>query len=156
MFDRVRTARWQQDNEQWHLLILEELLDEATPDTLIRHRVVPQAIAFVYYQLSWFLFAVRPKWSYRLNADFEDHAEHEYAYLVEENPEWLEHRPYDGVFGEDYGRFTTPGRPVPPDRPRRTRPQAGELAADGRARASANRRSARRAPGDHHVSRPAG
>src|SRR5882724_3688443 len=26
IFDRVRLARWEQDNEQWHLLILEEQL----------------------------------------------------------------------------------------------------------------------------------
>ncbi len=52
------------------------------------------------------LFIVRPKWSYRLNADFEDHAEHEYAQFVEENA-WLAQRPYDGVFADDYGRFAT-------------------------------------------------
>jgi hypothetical protein len=37
-----------------------------------------------------------PEWSYRLNADFEDHAEHEYALLVTEHPEW-EDEPYDGA-----------------------------------------------------------
>ena len=31
VFDRVRTARWEQDNEQWHLLILEELTRDAAP-----------------------------------------------------------------------------------------------------------------------------
>ena len=107
VFERVNESRSQQDNEQWHLLIIQELLDERDePDTLIRHRLVPQAIAFVYYQLSVLLFIVRPKWSYRLNADFEDHAEHEYAHFVDEN-EWLSQRPYDGVFGDDYGRFAT-------------------------------------------------
>ncbi len=29
VFDRVRTSRWEQDNEQWHLLILEELTADA-------------------------------------------------------------------------------------------------------------------------------
>ena len=107
VFERVNESRSQQDNEQWHLLIIQELLDEGDePDTLIRHRLIPQAIAFVYYQLSVVLFIVRPKWSYRLNADFEDHAEHEYARFVEENV-WLGQRPYDGVFADDYGRFAT-------------------------------------------------
>ena len=36
----------------------------------------------------WLLYVVRPDWSYRLNADFEDHAEHEYMELVAEHPEW--------------------------------------------------------------------
>jgi len=104
IFDKVRVSRFEQDNEQWHLLILEELV-HAQPGRLgfVRHRIVPQIIAFAYYQLSWLMYAVRPSWSYRLNADFEDHAEHEYALLVEENPAW-EHEPYDGSFADDYGR----------------------------------------------------
>lgn len=104
IFDKVRVSRFEQDNEQWHLLILEELVD-AQPGRLgfVRHRIVPQIIAFAYYQLSWLMYAVRPRWSYRLNADFEDHAEHEYALLVEENPDW-EHEVYDGTFADEYGR----------------------------------------------------
>ena len=104
VFDRVRTARWEQDNEQWHLLILEELTRDAPRSGFLKSRVVPQILAFVYYQLSWFMFVIRPVWSYRLNADFEDHAEHEYAYLVQENPEW-ESIPYEGGFAEDFGSY---------------------------------------------------
>jgi ubiquinol oxidase len=103
VFDRVRTARWEQDNEQWHLLILEELTGGARRG-FVRSRVVPQLLAFAYYQLSWFMYAVRPGWSYRLNADFEDHAEHEYALLVQERPEW-EREPYHGEFSEDFAAF---------------------------------------------------
>jgi ubiquinol oxidase len=107
IFDRVAASRRQQDNEQWHLLILEELLDEqGERQPFFRYRVVPQIIAFAYYQLSWALYVAKPRWSYRLNADFEDHAEHEYALFVEENPD-LESRPYDGLFSEEYGRFDT-------------------------------------------------
>jgi hypothetical protein len=107
VFERVNESRAQQDNEQWHLLIIQELLDERDePDTLIRHRIAPQVLAFVYYQLSVVLHIARPVWSYRLNADFEDHAEHEYARFVDENL-WLSQRPYDGVFADDYGRFDT-------------------------------------------------
>lgn len=107
IFDRVEEARHQQDNEQWHLLILEELVaNHGKRETWFKHRVIPQLLAFGYYQLSWLLFVLRPKWSYRLNADFEDHAEHEYAAFVEENP-WLEDSPYDGLFADDYGRFAS-------------------------------------------------
>ncbi|MGH8993616.1 MAG: alternative oxidase [Acidimicrobiia bacterium] len=104
VFDRVRAARWEQDNEQWHLLILEELLDDGPRSPFIRHRIVPQILAFAYYQLSWFLYAIRPAWSYRLNADFEDHAEHEYALLVTEHADW-EQEPYEGSFTDDYGAY---------------------------------------------------
>jgi len=104
VFGRVRTARWEQDNEQWHLLICEELSGREERQPFVRSRVVPQLLAFVYYQLSWFMYVARPAWSYRLNADFEDHAEHEYAHLVAEHPEW-ESMPYDGSFTSDYGAY---------------------------------------------------
>ena len=105
IFDKVRVSRFEQDNEQWHLLILEEMVDQQ-PERLgfIRHRLVPQVLAFGYYQLSWLMYALRPAWSYRLNADFEDHAEHEYALMVAEHPEW-ETTPYEGSFIDDYGRY---------------------------------------------------
>jgi ubiquinol oxidase len=106
VFDRVRVSRWEQDNEQWHLLILEELTSDAPRGSWLKSRLLPQILAFAYYQLSWLTYAIRPAWSYRLNADFEDHAEHEYALFVDESP-WLEDRPYDGLFADDYGRFDT-------------------------------------------------
>ncbi len=105
IFDRVHESRNQQDNEQWHLLILEELIEaEGRREPFVRFRVVPQIIAFIYYQLSWLLYVLRPAWSYGLNADFEDHAEHEYANYVSEHPE-LAARRYDGIFADEYGRF---------------------------------------------------
>jgi len=67
---------------------------------------VPQLIALAYYHLSWTLYVIRPAWSYRLNVDFEDHAEHEYALLVQEHAEW-EQTPYDGPFTEEYGAFAS-------------------------------------------------
>ena len=111
IFDRVHESREQQDNEQWHLLILEELVDEqlgeqGAREPFVRYRLLPQVIAFAYYQLSWLFYVIHPAWSYRLNADFEDHAEHEYALFVDETPS-LEDRPYDGLFADDYGRFDT-------------------------------------------------
>jgi ubiquinol oxidase len=107
IFDRVTESRRQQDNEQWHLLILSELIEESGQRLgLVRHRLLPQLIAFAYYQLSWLLYAVRPRWSYRLNADFEDHAEHEYARFVAEHPE-LEDQPYEGLFAPEYGAFAS-------------------------------------------------
>ena len=109
IFERVTESRRQQDNEQWHLLILEELVD-AQPgrESFVRYRLLPQVLAFVYYQLSWFLYVVKPAWSYLLNADFEDHAEHEYALFVRENPEFQDER-YDGLFADDYGHFESLG-----------------------------------------------
>ena len=63
-------------------------------------------MAFVYYQLSWLLYVLHLAWSYRLNADFEDHAEHEYASLVTEHPEW-ETEPFESAFADDYAKVGT-------------------------------------------------
>ncbi len=107
IFDRVHESRGQQDNEQWHLLIMEELVERAGKrEGFVKFRVLPQALAMAYYWLSWLLYVIRPRWSYALNADFEDHAEHEYARFVAEHPE-LEDEPYDGLFADDYGHFAS-------------------------------------------------
>lgn len=105
IFDRVRESRIQQDNEQWHLLILEELTNKKRiEENFVLHGLVPQVIAFLYYQIAWILYAIRPEWSYLLNAYFEDHAEHEYMGYVAENPA-LEAEPFESIFAEDYGKF---------------------------------------------------
>ena len=105
IFDRVRESRQQQDNEQWHLLILEELIaGRGLREGFVRFWLIPQFIAFVYYQIVWLMYIVRPSWAYRLNAEFEDHAEHEYMEFVREHSE-LEQEPFDSILSEDYGPF---------------------------------------------------
>jgi len=107
IFDRINESRAQQDNEQWHLLILDEMI--ATDDVKegrLRFFWIPQFIACVYYQLSWLMFVLKPAWSYRLNADFEDHAEHEYALLVQENSGW-ESVAFTSQFAADYGHYAS-------------------------------------------------
>ncbi len=103
--DRVIEARQQQDNEQWHLLLLEELIaDRNIKENWLLYTALPQLIAFLYYQISVIMYIIKPKWSYRLNADFEDHAEHEYMILVDENPDW-ETTPFVSVLAPDYGTY---------------------------------------------------
>ncbi len=103
--ERIAESRAQQDNEQWHLLIIDELIDQhGIGEGRLRFFWLPQVIALVYYQVSWLMFVVRPAWSYRLNADFEDHAEHEYASFVAEHPEW-EIIEFVSQFTADYGQY---------------------------------------------------
>ncbi len=107
IFDFVTEARQQQDNEQWHLLILEEMVQaRGLRESFVRHRVVPQLLAFVYYHVSWLLYVFKPAWSYGLNADFEDHAEHEYMQFVQERPEF-EREPFVSDFLEEYGALAS-------------------------------------------------
>jgi len=107
VFERVKESRIQQDNEQWHLLILEELTDrKGVRENFVWYRLLPQVIAFVYYHIAWSLYVVHPRWSYLLNAYFEDHAEHEYMKYVAENPA-LESESFESTFADDYGRFAS-------------------------------------------------
>jgi hypothetical protein len=109
IFEFVKESRDQQDNEQWHLLILEELVHrKGIKENFFLYRILPQFIAFFYYHLSWILYVMKPAWSYGLNADFEDHAEHEYMEFVRENP-GLDEEVFESDFKEDYGDFKTVG-----------------------------------------------
>ncbi|WP_345379776.1 alternative oxidase [Pseudonocardia yuanmonensis] len=105
--ERIEENREQQDNEQWHLLIVGELV-RASGKRLgrVRFRVLPLLLALSYYHVAWLMFVLAPRWSYRLNADFEDHAEHEYAEYVTEHPE-LETVPHRSAFADRYGAHAT-------------------------------------------------
>ena len=105
VFDRVKEAREAQDNEMWHLLILEELTHaRGMKENVLLYRILPQVIAFTYYQICWLLYIIKPSWSYLLNAHFEDHAEHEYMEFVAENPQF-ESESFRSLFEEDYASF---------------------------------------------------
>ncbi len=106
VFEYLEEARHQQDNEQWHLLIIEELTQKwSLKEGTIKFKWIPQLLAFSYYFISWAMYVMNPKWSYRLNAEFEDHAEHEYMKFANQ-AKWLEEG-YDGEFAKDYGRFSS-------------------------------------------------
>jgi|GEM_PF-884284 len=107
--DRVCRTRMQQDNEQWHLFILEDVLErDGVRLPWFRYRLLPQAIAWAYYATSVALYLVAPARSYALNADFEDHAEHEYMEYVAEHPE-IDRRGCACSVAEDYGGGDTLG-----------------------------------------------
>jgi ubiquinol oxidase len=106
VFDQVRVNRWEQDNEQWHLLVIEELTAGSPGLGWLRRQAIPQVLAAVYYQVSWLLYVLNPAWSYRLNADFEDHAEHEYALAVNEHLDW-ETQPFTSEFEDDFGSYAS-------------------------------------------------
>lgn len=86
--DIIEWGRDAQDNEYMHLLVIQEKMREdglkdkwylATP-------VVFMIVAF-YLLLSRVLAWVNIKGAFMFNAEFEDHAEHIYAKLVEDHPD---------------------------------------------------------------------
>lgn len=107
VFEYVRESRHAQDNEQWHLLILEELIaDGGDRRSWLKARLIPQLLALFYYHVSWLLYVIAPRLSYALNADFEDHAERSYLAFVADHPE-LEAQPWSSAFAADYGAHAT-------------------------------------------------
>ena len=85
---RVAEARAQHDNEQWHMLVMEELVARhGRPLKPVRHRLLPRLMALPWQVGTWALHLVRPAASYRLNAAFEAHAERCYMRYVAEHPE---------------------------------------------------------------------
>ena len=107
LWQRVLEFRAQQDNETWHLMLMTELAERAgEKQGVLRARVLPRLMCLGYWHFSWLLYAVKPDWSHRLNADFEDHAEHEYAEFVRDHPE-LEEQPWASEACAGYGDHAT-------------------------------------------------
>jgi hypothetical protein len=105
LYESLAETRAEQDNELWHLLILEEVIAaHGIPQNPVRFRFLPQLIAFAVAQEFWFLKVLSPVRSYRVNADIEDHAEHEYAALVLEHPEW-EDDPFPSAVAPGYAVY---------------------------------------------------
>lgn len=107
VFDRIREERVQHDNETWHLFLLEELVQGAgIREGFVRYWLIPQILAFVYYHICWLLYVVDPRAAYQLNAEFEDHAEHEYMQFVRDHPE-LDAAPWETEVCAEYGSFAS-------------------------------------------------
>jgi hypothetical protein len=105
LYDSLTETRTEQDNESWHILILDELIAaRGIRENQVRYRLLPQVIALGVYQQFWILRLLNPARSYRLNADIEDHAEHEYAALVAEHPDW-EDEPFPSDVAPGYAPY---------------------------------------------------
>lgn len=85
----IELSRKSQDNEQWHMMIIEDIMRQnKIKQGWFRARLVPRVLAFGYLGLTRLLYGLNPKWSFAMNAKFESHAEHEYMLMVQEHPEW--------------------------------------------------------------------
>ena len=61
-----------------------------------------------YYYAAWLMTALRPRWAFSLNADFEDHAEHEYMSFVRDHPEF-DTTLVQTAYADEYGCFESLG-----------------------------------------------
>lgn len=99
----VKIARSAQDNEQWHLFLLADLINQLKiKENFFLHVALPQVIAFTYFYIVSIVHFIRPEWSYKLNADFEHHAEHTYVKFVADNPQ-LKEQKVESTYLKYYG-----------------------------------------------------
>ncbi len=100
-------GREAQDNEYWHLLLInEKLREDSVPDPRYMSHPLPLLMTGSYALLMWALARVDICRAFLLNAEFEDHSEHYYAQLVGEHPEW-EDQPVTSELVKEYGSFSS-------------------------------------------------
>jgi len=98
----IDLGRHAQDNEQSHLMIVEDIMrQQGMKQNWFMSYVVPRCMVFGYLLLTRSLYRLKPEWSFAMNARFESHAEHEYMRLVAEHPEW-EGEPVESVHFDAY------------------------------------------------------
>ncbi len=93
----VEWGREAQDNEYWHLLVIEERMkEEGAKDAWYLMPPIPWLMVWTYVLIARTMAFFSLRSAFLFNGQFEDHAEHEYARFVEEHPEWesqLVHNP---------------------------------------------------------------
>ena len=91
----VEWGREAQDNEYWHLLVIQEKMKaDGARDAWYLTPPIPWLMVWTYVLLARLLAFFSQRRAFLFNAEFEDHAEHSYAQFVEEHPEW-ETQPVD-------------------------------------------------------------
>ena len=82
----VEWSREAQDNEYWHLLVLNERRKEfGIPSPWYLNAFVTHVALYGYMAFAWFLSRVSMRQALLFNAQFEDHAEHTYAEFVRDH-----------------------------------------------------------------------
>jgi ubiquinol oxidase len=82
-------VREAQDNEYWHLLVVNEKMKaEGIRDPWYLFQPIPYLMAGFYAVLMNVMALVSIRSAFLFNAQFEDHAEHVYAQFVDEHREW--------------------------------------------------------------------
>ena len=103
----VTYGRNAQDNEYQHLLVIQEKMkEEGLADPWYLTQPLPWLMTGTYVMLAKLLALASLRRAFLFNAEFEDHAEHEYARFVEEHPEW-ETQPVRSAVVARYSDATT-------------------------------------------------
>jgi len=100
-------AREAQDNEYWHLLVVnEKMKEDGAKDPWYLSPPIPLLMVGFYAVLTRVMALTGIRRAFLFNAEFEDHAEHVYAQFVEEHPEW-ERQPVNNEQVKERGALPT-------------------------------------------------
>ena len=103
----IMWTREAQDNEYWHLLVVnEKMKEDGIKDPYYLFPPIPFLMVGFYAVLMRVMALTSIRRAFLFNAEFEDHAEHVYAQFVEEHPEW-EQQPVNNEQVQDYGDLPT-------------------------------------------------
>ena len=98
-------GRAAQDNEHQHLLLIEQKIrEDAAGEPWYVSPPIPSLMAAGYGLLTWTMARIAIRRAFLLNAELEDHAEHTYAQMIHEHPEW-EDQPAESAVVREYGSF---------------------------------------------------
>ena len=98
-------GREAQDNEYWHLIIInEKMKEDKLKDAWYLKQPIPALLVCSYILFSRLLAFCNISRAFLFNAEFEDHAEHVYAQFVSEHPEWDEQE-VKTIQLKEYGDF---------------------------------------------------
>ena len=99
-------GRQAQDNEYMHLLLIEEKMKEdKLKNKWFLYTPIVLLILFSYVFFSKLVACINIKTAFAFNGAFEDHAEHIYAHMVQENPQW-ETQKANNPTVKEYGDFS--------------------------------------------------
>jgi len=100
-------AREAQDNEYWHLLVVNgKMKEDGIKDPWYLFPPIPLLMVGFYAALMHVMALISIRSAFLFNAQFEDHAEHVYARFVEEHPEW-EQQPVNNEQVKERGALPT-------------------------------------------------
>ena len=101
----MRWGKEARDNEHWRLLLIEEKMrEDSAKEPWHLSPPLPSLMVGPYALLTWAMARVAIRRAFLLNGELEDHAEHTYAQLVQDHPEW-EDQPVESTVVQGYGSF---------------------------------------------------
>lgn len=101
----TKYARLAEDNETMHVIVVSQLAKHERKAGFIRHTFIPMIFAFFYFWSSYFLYLIKPRYSYELNYLFESHAFEQYDLFLETHEEELRKKAIVNDFLDWYGRY---------------------------------------------------